>query len=167
MKRMLSWLVNLILIWLLLVVVAIFILPRFGNWRFDAVLSGSMEPALRVGGVVVVKPVEIPNIRVGDIIAYHSGESMITHRVIEVINGQAEPSFVTKGDANEDPDMSPVSASSVGGKVVFDVPYLGYLASFIKTRLGFILAIFVPALAIISLELRNLWRVYLRRSRAD
>ena len=85
MKRALSWAVNIILIWLLVIVVAIFLLPLFGGWRFDAVLSGSMEPALHVGGVVLIKSVEPLNITTGDIIAYRSGESLITQRVGEVI----------------------------------------------------------------------------------
>ena len=162
MKKSLSWLVNIILIWLLLVVVATFLLPRVSSWRFDAVLSGSMDPDLPVGAVAVIKPVEATDITVGDIIAYHSGESLITHRVIEMINERNEPSFVTKGDANEDPDITPVSASSVVGKVVFDVPYFGYLSSFVQSRLGFILTIIVPGLVIIGLELRNIWRVVLK-----
>lgn len=156
MKRALSWAVNIILIWLLVIVVAIFLLPRFGGWRFDAVLSGSMEPALHVGGVVLIKSVEPLNITTGDIIAYRSGESLITHRVVEVI--ESELSFITKGDANEDPDLLPTPASSVVGKVIFDVPYLGYLAAFVKTRLGFLLTIFLPGLAIIGLELKKMWR---------
>ena len=72
-------------------------------------------------------------------------------------NGQDRPSLVTKDDANEDSDMLPVSASSVIGEVVFDIPYLGYLSSFMKSQLGFILAIYLPAIIIIALELRKLW----------
>ena len=163
MKKTLNWLINIILLWLLLVVVATFLLPRVSNWRFDSVLSGSMEPALNVGGVVIIKPVEETDITTGDIVAYRSGESIITHRVMNVVEGQDQPSFITKGDANEDFDVAPVSASSVIGKVVFDIPYLGYLSSFIKSKLGFILAIYVPAVIIIILELINIWKVIAAR----
>lgn len=166
MKQALGWVVNIILIWLVIVVVTLFLLPRFGGWRFDAILSGSMEPALSVGGVVFIKPVEAAAIEVGDIIAYGSQEEIITHRVVDVLNESGELSFVTKGDANQTPDLWPVLATSVVGKVVFDVPYLGYLAAFVKTRLGFILTIFVPGLLIIGLELKNMWRVVLGRGKA-
>jgi len=165
MKRALSWAVNIILIWLLVIVAAIFVLPRFGGWRFDVVLSGSMEPALPLGGVVFIKAVEPADIGTGDIIAYRSGEPLITHRVVDVID-ESELSFITKGDANESPDLSPVPAASVVGKVIFDVPYLGYLATFVKTRLGFLLAIFLPGLAIIGLELKNMWQVVLKKEKA-
>jgi len=162
----LGWVVNIILIWLLVIVVTLFLLPRFGGWRFDAILSGSMEPALPLGGVVFVQPVETGEISVGDIIAYRSGKVLVTHRVVDVISEPGEPSFVTKGDANQAPDLSPVLASSVAGKVVFDIPYLGYLAAFVKTRLGFLLTIFVPGLAIIGLELKNMWQAILRGGKA-
>ncbi len=165
MKRAWGWAVNITLIWLIVIVVALFLLPRFGGWRFDAVLSGSMEPALPMGGVVFIKPVEPADIGPGDIIAYRSGEPLITHRVVDVID-ESELSFITKGDANQSPDLSPVPAASVVGKVIFDVPYLGYLAAFVKTPLGFLLAIFLPGLAIIGLELKNMWQVVLKKETA-
>ena len=165
MKRALGWVVNIILIWLLVIIGALFLLPQFSGWMFDAVLSGSMEPAFRVGGVIVSKPVEPGEISAGDIIVYRSGETLITHRVVDVID-ESELSFITKGDANEDPDMSPVPASSVVGKVFFDLPYVGYLAAFVKTRLGFLLAILLPGLGIIGLELKSLWQGVLKKETA-
>lgn len=167
MKRALNWAFNIILVWLLVIVVALFLLPLFGGWRFDAVLTGSMEPELNVGGVVFIKPVEPLDINPGDIIAYHSEEEIFTHRVVEVVSGGGEPSFITKGDANEDPDPLPVAATNVVGRVVFDVPYLGYVAAFVKTRLGFSLTIILPGLAIIGLELRKIWQIVLKKKTAS
>jgi len=156
MKRALRWVVNIVLALVVVMAVSIFILPRFGGFMFDVVLSGSMEPELSVGGVLAIKPVEPRQISVGDIVAYSSGvEKVIAHRVIEV---QPDGYFITKGDANEDPDVSPVPASSVVGEVFFHLPYLGYAAAFVKTRLGFLLTILIPGLAIISLELKNMWQ---------
>lgn len=159
MKRALRWVTNITLIWVFVIVATIFLLPRFGSWRFDAVLSGSMEPALSVGGVVVTKPVQPADIGAGDIIAFRAGEMLVTHRVVEAISNQGQTSFITKGDANEEPDLSPVAAANVVGKVVFDMPFLGYLTAFAKTRLGLITTIFIPGLGIIILELKNMWQV--------
>jgi len=167
MKRTLGWTMNIMLIWLLVLLCALFLLPRFGGWRFDTVLSGSMEPALPVGGVVAIKPVEPDDISAGDIIAFYLEETIVTHRVIEVINGQSEPSFTTKGDANEDADFTPVSASNVIGKVIFATPHLGYLTAFVKTRLGFMIAILLPGLALIAVELKNIWQVVLGGDKAS
>jgi len=163
MKRALRWVVNIILALVVVMAVSIFILPRFGGFMFDVVLSGSMEPELSVGGVLAIKPVESRQISVGDIVAYSSGgEKVIAHRVIEV---QPDGYFITKGDANEDPDVSPVPASSVVGEVFFHLPYLGYAAAFVKTRLGFLLTILIPGLAIISLELKSMWQGVLERKK--
>jgi len=120
-----------------------------------------------VGGVVFIKPVEPTRISMGDIIAYRLGKLLVTHRVVEVIRGQGEPSFIIKGDANEHPDLAPVPAANVVGEVVFDVPYLGYVAAFVKTRLGFLLTIFLPGLAIIGLELKKMWQVAFRKPRGS
>ncbi|MCK4791838.1 MAG: signal peptidase I [Desulfobacteraceae bacterium] len=156
MKKTSSIAINILIVWLGLVVIGLLLLPRVAGWRFDAVLTGSMEPALNVGGVVVIRPVDIAIIREGDIIAFHSGELIVTHRVVEVTSSSGGTSFITKGDAVEDPDLQPVSAENVMGKVIFHAPYFGYFAAFVKTPLGILLAVLIPATAIIVLEVKNI-----------
>jgi signal peptidase len=156
MKRVASIATTILIVWLIAIVVGLLLLPRVAGWRFDAVLTGSMEPVLNVGGVVVTRPVDIASIREGDIIAYHSGELLITHRVVQVIPEDGATSFVTKGDATEEADSRPIPAENVVGKVIFHVPYFGYLAAFIKTPLGLILTIAIPATAIIVLEIKSI-----------
>jgi signal peptidase len=156
MKRVASIATTVLIAWLIAIVIGLLLLPRVAGWRFDAVLTGSMEPVLNVGGVVVIRPVDTASIREGDIIAYHSGELLITHRVVQVSTTEGDISFVTKGDAAEEADLRPISAENVVGKVIFHVPYFGYLAAFIKTPLGFILTIAIPATAIIILEIKGI-----------
>ncbi len=174
MKKAVSNIGLTILVILMLAAVGTFLAPRFG-WRVDTVLSGSMEPALKVGGVVVTQPVGVEDIREGDVITFYSplGDRLTTHRVIARVTSIQDTEFVqlamatpteespvyfrTKGDANEDTDPFLVPAENVVGKVVFCVPYFGYVASFIQTKLGFLLTLFVPGLIIIILELRNIW----------
>jgi signal peptidase len=135
-----------------------FLAPHFG-WSVDAVFSGSMEPELKVGGVVVTRPVEAAEIKVGDILTFYPplSEQLTSHRVIEIKEG-SELSFQTKGDANEDPDPFIVPAQNVVGKICFHIPYLGYFSQAVKTRLGFLLALGIPALIIIIMELKNIWQ---------
>jgi signal peptidase len=136
--------------------------PRLG-WRVDrvdVVFSSSMEPALRVGGLVVTRPADAENIGVGDIITFYhplSGE-LTSHRVIGVEEGSSLH-FRTKGDANEDADSFVVPAQNVVGKVWFHIPYFGYVTEFLKTPLGFMMAQCIPGLIIIAMEVRNIWRV--------
>lgn len=145
----------------LLVIIAIFtfLAPRFG-WRVDAVMSGSMEPELKVGSLIITQPVESNAILIGDTITFYCpiNKEMISHRVIAIENGTLSY-FRTKGDANEDPDPFIVPAQNVVGKVCFHVPYMGYVTQFIKTPLGIILILGIPGLIIIIMEMINIWRV--------
>ena len=131
--------------------------PLFG-WRVDTVLSGSMEPALHAGDMVVTRPAAAGTIQVGDIITYssRSGTSRTTHRVVAV---EREPTlrFVTKGDANRDIDPAPIPAGQVAGVRAFSIPYLGILVGFIRTPLGLALTVGIPALVLIAAELEKLW----------
>ncbi len=143
---------------IILLGVGILVAPHFG-WRFDTVYSGSMEPAINVGSMVVVRQVDPSAIRDGDIITFVSrvkADSFVTHRVVEVTNDEGTLAFLTKGDANDAPDEDSVRASDVVGRVRFSVPYAGYAADFLRKPLGFGLLIGLPALLIILFEARNI-----------
>ena len=124
-----------------------------GDTRYLVVMSGSMEPSLRVGSVVVVREGEVNPLREGDIICFRRGSSLVTHRIYEVFdNGE----FRTKGDVNEEPDGWVVRREDVVGKVMFVVPYLGYLGHLVRTPIGFVGLIIIPAALIIVNEARNI-----------
>ncbi len=150
---------------ILLMVAAAFtyLAPHLG-WQINAVLSGSMEPQLKVGGLVVTRPIEPEAITAGDIIIFRpiaAGENLVSHRVI-AIERNSPLSFQTKGDANDDPDPILVPAQNVVGKIYFHVPLLGYATQFLKTPPGFLLALVVPGLAIVVADIRNILRVLLK-----
>ena len=136
-----------------------FLAPRFG-WSVDTVFSGSMEPELKVGAVVITRPVDAEEIKVGDILTFYSplSEQLTSHRVIAVEQGSSLH-FSTKGDANKDADPFTLPPENVVGKVCFHIPYFGYVAQFVKTPLGLLLTLCLPGLIIIVMELRNIWRV--------
>jgi len=145
----------LLLVFSLLLGVSVLLGPRFG-WQIDKVLSGSMEPAVKVGGAVVSQKVDPSIVEAGDIITYTSPLTgrLTTHRVVEVKPGL---SFQTRGDANQSNDPYLVPARNVVGKVQFHIPYIGYPAQFAKTLWGFIIMIGIPGLIIIVLEMRDVW----------
>jgi len=157
-KKAAQYLAYTLLVLLAGLAAATFLAPRYG-WRLDAVLSSSMEPRLNVGGLVITRPVEPDQIKVGDIILFHSplGGRLTTHRVTD-IKMTSPLHFQTKGDANEDPDPFIVPAENVVGRVCLHVPYLGYLAQFVKSRLGFLLALYLPGIIIVILEGISIWR---------
>lgn len=141
----------------LLLVVALF--PLEGNIQIKIVKSGSMEPTIHTGSIVVVKP--MASYQKGDIVTFGPDtkkEIPITHRIIEVRGTGAQMRFLTKGDANEDKDMKEIASREIIGKVLFSVPYLGYVIDFARKPLGFFLLIIVPACIVIVDELITIWK---------
>jgi len=148
-----------VIILLMTAAALIFLAPRFG-WRVDTVFSGSMEPELKLGSVVVTRPVAMEEIKAGDIITFYSplAERVTSHRVIAVEESSALH-FLTKGDANGDADPVLVPAQNVVGKVWLHIPWLGYFTQFVKTPLGLLLTLCLPGLVVIVMEIGNIRRL--------
>ncbi len=112
-------------------------LPRLFGCQIYNVVSGSMEPDIPTGSLVYVQRAEAAKIARGDVIAFY-GENdtgaIITHRVVknQVVSGQ----FITKGDANEKEDLSPVSYDRFIGEVSFHMPVLGSVLAYVATLYG-------------------------------
>ena len=159
MKKATWYLVFTAVVLLMSVAVFIYMAPHLG-WRVNAVLSGSMEPELKVGSLVVTCPVEPEEVVVGDMITFRPvsvGETMITHRVIGI--GQSSTLyFETKGDATDKPDPFTVPAQNLIGKICFHAPYWGYFTEFLKTPFGFIFAVVIPGIVFITMYVGSVWR---------
>lgn len=114
----------------LLLIVSVSVLPRIFGIKPYIVLSGSMEPAIQTGSMAYINGKTDPYaIHTGDIITYKLADNTVTHRVVD----ETLTSVITKGDANEENDFSPVLRSAILGKYLFSIPYLGYLYSYIST----------------------------------
>lgn len=132
--------------------------PTVAGYRLFAVLSGSMKPEFNPGSLIAVKPVEPGELRVGDIITFETSiGTMVTHRIVE-IETEGGLRFLTKGDANDIRDPVPVPAARVIGIVSAAFPFLGRILMFIQTRKGLLLLIMIPAMVVIALEARHVWR---------
>lgn len=123
------------------------------------VLSDSMSPAIDAGAVVFVTDVPPESVETGEVITYQrpDASSIVTHRVVEVVESDGQRQFRTKGDANEEPDPGLVGPGQVIGRVAFSIPLIGYAVSFAGTDLGLISLIAVPAGVLALLELRDLY----------
>jgi signal peptidase I len=92
------------------------------------VLTGSMEPAISTGDIIITTPVSRKEPKVGDVVAYQAkrfnGENVavFSHRII---SGDLQSGFVVKGDANKSPDNQKPKASDILGVVIFVIPFLG------------------------------------------
>lgn len=111
--------------------------PRFAGIDQYVVISGSMEPAIPVGSMVYSAQTDPSTLEPGDIIVFYSDESgstPVTHRVVENHVGEGE--IITKGDANAQNDLSPITYANILGKVQLHIPMLGFIASPLSTLQG-------------------------------
>jgi len=95
-----------------------------------AVASGSMNPALEVGDLMIIQGVPASSIQVGDIIVFDKPQGSRTiHRVTRIQtlpNGTIQ--FKTKGDANPNEDLQWIPEQNVHGRVIHRILYIGWLA---------------------------------------
>jgi signal peptidase len=119
------------------------------------VLSGSMEPAISPGDAVVVDSVDPTTIDRGDVITFTRGTGgvPVTHRVVDIRDGDGGLVFETKGDANEDADPEPVAAEQVTGEVWFVIPFIGHVIFFANTPAGLIVLVGIPIVGFVLSEL--------------
>ena len=110
------------------------------GFSMAVVASGSMEPALSVNDVIIIKEQE--NYGEGDIITFAQGNSLVTHRILE----KSQTGFITKGDANNVSDAKEVKMEDVVGKTVFVIPAAGKWIAYGRTPLGMMLLVFVGML---------------------
>lgn len=127
--------INNIIIAILIILVCIFFVPKILGCENLAVLSGSMEPKISVGSMVIVQDVDPNDLEVGDIITYKiSDTTLVTHRIVSI--DQDAQQIVTKGDANDVNDGEPVSFSNVVGKLLISIPFLGYISIYMQGKAG-------------------------------
>ena len=128
------------------------------------VVTGSMEPEMPVGSILLCQQTDIESIAVDDIVCFHSKDShmlgkIITHRVIRILTGgEGQLLLETKGDANAAADIQYVTAENLIGKVTFYVGRdnaLSGILSFLTSKLGFLGCIVFPCLIIAGIILKD------------
>lgn len=169
MKRMGKWLSYIFLGLVLGLVFFAILLPSVLSGSLAIVRSGSMEPEMPIGSIALTLPIAPEEVKVGDIIVFQPPRHptimnpgvTVSHRVIEV-QADGELYFITKGDASEDPDIFPIPASNVRGKVVFSIPHLGYVVHYVfryaHTWLGFVFFVCIPTLILVGSAVRDVNR---------
>lgn len=130
------------------------------------VRSGSMEPAIHTGDVVVVADARPADIETGDVITFTpDGQGPpTTHRVVSIRENDGVTYFRTKGDANAAPDAEPVVENELVGKVTLVLPYVGYVISFAGTTAGFLTLVAAPFGLLLATEV---WSVFRERDDGD
>ena len=101
-----------------------------GNVKARIVLTGSMEPSISAGDVIITTPITRKVPKINDVVAYQAkrfnGEkvAVFSHRII---GGDIENGFIMKGDANKSPDPQKPKGEDILGVVFFVIPFIGNL----------------------------------------
>lgn len=151
--------VNMIIRGVVILIASVFIGIQFYNWNarnvagdnmpmpfgvgVSVVLSGSMEPALSVDDVLVVKSQK--EYFVDDMVVFNDHGTLVVHRIISIVDGE----ITTKGDANDSADEA-ITAEVIKGKVVKVIPSAGKLLNIVRSPFVVIL---VLGAAILLMEL--------------
>lgn len=104
-----------------LVIIAAALLLLTGT-KPAVVLSGSMEPTIHTGSIVLIHT-NVNTLKEKDIVAFERGGTMVVHRLV----GKTDEGWITRGDANQTDDPWRVQDEEITGKTVFWIPKLGYL----------------------------------------
>lgn len=127
------------------------------------IVSGSMEPIIKIRDAVLVRRVEPEDIKVGDVVTYRATDEtyygiLITHRVVNIEEKNGEKIYITKGDNNATIDRSPIIGDQITGKVVMRIPKIGYIKYFLVSSYGWIIAIVIPSLGIIIYDIMKIFK---------
>jgi signal peptidase len=133
-------------------------------------LTGSMEPVISPGDVVINEEIKPTAAKVGDIVTFRDPEDqakMLTHRVVSVHRAGPDLKFVTQGDANNTQEHWQVPIDGQIGRVLYTVPWVGHIAVLARTKLGWALLVGIPLLLLAGGELLRIWRPRRRPGEGD
>lgn len=125
------------------------VVPAVGGATPMTVLTGSMEPNLPPGTLVIVRPVETQDVRVGDVITYRitpTESGVVTHRVTDVAkSSDGIRSFTTKGDNNDLADAAAVAPRQLVGTLWYSIPWIGYVNNLVGANRAWLVPVVVFA----------------------
>lgn len=150
-------------LWVILLgFVVLLALSRFTPYEVLVVRSGSMEPVINTGGIVIVdRSARSP--LVGAIASFRDPDgSVVTHRVVAMDGTQ----YVTRGDANHSNDPLTHPATAVYGSVVLALPLLGYVIHLLEQPVAFLILLLGTGGFLIADAMRTIVRE-LSRVRRD
>lgn len=121
-------------------------IPDFIGYKNFVIVSESMEPTIMVGDAIFVKKVPEKEIKINDIISFHDGECINTHRIVGVSEENGIKMYRTKGDNNRGEDKEKVSYSQIEGKYLFKINNFGNLIKVLQSKVTLVILILLVCL---------------------
>lgn len=137
---------------------------QIGGFSLFRIITGSMEPELPVGSLIICQDTPISQIETNDIVCFRSKNpqilgQIVTHRVVNItVSGDGAVLLETKGDANLSADAEYVTQDNLIGKVNYYSKDRNVMASFVNIlsdKIGFLILILFPTLLIAGFILRS------------
>ena len=174
MKKVISNIINVILVLVLLLAAGVMVLTGINaksgkattvlGYGFMAVQTGSMTPEYPVGSVIIIKETDPSKLSKNDVITFYSShpqlnDMIVTHRIVDVIDdGDGTYSFTTKGDANTINDEYPAEGEKVIGKVLAKSSLMQKLVNLRQNPATFFVLILLPMCVIIAYEVFAIYK---------
>ncbi len=131
--------------------------PSVAGYLPLIVLTDSMVPEIYSGDLIICHTIDAEDVKTGDVIAFFdpagNGTSIVTHRVIEVINENGEIEFKTQGDNNNTEDRLPVPSDLLVGIYKTRIAGLGNVAMFMQSSTGLIVCVVLPIVLLVAYDM--------------
>ena len=146
--------------------------PSVFGYVFSSVQTDSMQGTINEGDFVVGKLIDgNTEIKEGDIISFYDyfkgKQIIITHRVVEILDPDTDPGYITQGDNEKLSDDIIKSRDDIHSVYKFRIPFLGKFIDFLKTPFGFIICLVIPLLAFIAWQAYKLITLYFKSKQAE
>lgn len=144
--------------------------PSIGGTLPLIVLTDSMYPEIESGDLIICRTAEADEIEVNDIISFFdpagNGTSIVTHRVIEIVEEDGEISFRTCGDNNNTEDKELVPAENLVGVYKMRIAGAGHIAMFMQSTAGLIICVVLPIILLVGYDIIRR-RIYEKNNKQD
>ena len=144
--------------------------PNVGGITPLIVLTDSMVPEIYSGDLIICGSIEAENVKLGDVISFFdpagNGTSVVTHRVIEIVEEDGKLFFRTQGDNNNTEDKELVPAENLVGVYKMRIAGAGHIAMFMQSTAGLIVCVVLPIILLVGYDLVRR-RIYEKSKKED
>lgn len=144
--------------------------PNVGGMLPLIVLTDSMVPEIYSGDLIICRTAEASSVKTGDIISFFdpagNGTSVVTHRVVEIVDENGELFFRTRGDNNNTEDKVLVPAENLVGIYDMRLAGVGNVAMFMQSSAGLIICVVMPIILLVGYDVIRR-RIYEKKKQDD